>query len=146
RRLIARTRPRATLSGDGNGGLITAPARRPLAARRHGGRRTPVRLGEGIGMRRANADGGGESEKFLGVAGQNAAAHHGVTLAGRRRQRGRAPGAVAASKAASVDLRSVPEITAAIQWPVMTYWPVVLISAVSGMVLVVAVLVRLRRD
>ena len=96
--------------------------------------------------RRANADGGGESEKFLGVAGQDAAAaHHGAALAGRR-QRGRAPGAVAASRAASVDLRSVPEITAAIQWRVMTYWPVVLISAAGGMVVLLAMLVLLRRD
>jgi hypothetical protein len=46
--------------------------------------------------------------------------------------------------AASVDLRSVPEMTAPLQWAVMTYWPIVLISAAGGMV-VLAVLVLLRR-
>jgi hypothetical protein len=36
-------------------------------------------------------------------------------------------------------------MTAPLQWAVMTYWPVVLISATGGVVLVLAVLVVLRR-
>jgi hypothetical protein len=49
-------------------------------------------------------------------------------------------------RAASVDLRSVPEMTAPLQWAVMTYWPIVLISAAGGMVVLLAMLALLRRD